>query len=381
MSTCIRILGKQDNNNERFKGYKYSFSKKGALEYLVFHKKEKTPSPNTQDENKKLFNLLREIRSAGTTPIRNTRNASNTGNRHLYEEQGRVFQSNPYSFTRKNSLYIVGLNPNLYAYANARSSPNTIHQQTARKANYRYEGMMNTIGEHTIRLIKNNSYKTWSAYTDERMGPAETKLQKSFIQFFKDIGVPSYSVPATNIIFVRTSSQINLENQYNKQKIDTLIDMCWKFHKKALSYVKPKVILSFSSMATDALMDKMGGKKNWTKSFSCRQPTDEGYFIYRVFTRTGVSAPHMGSCNIIMQVTHPARVNWNKAKLSPACVYKKVISGSLFTNNKTQICPRTPTKKNIGTVKKMNVNKSRGTKRPQSGEQWVRKAGRLERKK
>jgi len=342
--------------------------------------KSASGSNESSETKKRMVCLLKIISEIGMVPMRRIAHTSNKGMRYMHQEQGRVFQSNPYSFTKQHDLYIVGLNPNSYmghtlksgkAQSKNRSTPNS-----------RLNGMKMTIDEHTTWLMMKKNATRWSAYLHEQMGnPDSSSLKDSFIEFFNKIGkaypgITAYSTPCTNIVFIRTNNEDALTKQFEQKSVETIVDMCWKFHKKALSYVRPKVIMTFSSFAKNKLMEKLGGQ--WISAFSCKVPlkiASTKCIQYEVHVKKNVSNPLEGSCNIILYVSHPSAWDWTKSPLCPSTVVEKILAGSLFTTNKN-ICPATPenvkrceeaTKKKsrkkganagINGTRPMNVNKS-----------------------
>lgn len=349
--TCIRILA-NDAVREAYVNFKHDISNPGSVKYLI-----STFSGTNQNNasRNRLLELIKIITTMGEAPKRIVRHNSNKGDRQIYEEQGRVFQSNPYSFTREGSLYIIGLNPNQYKSG---IDPRALSKEKLEKkrTNFRHENMVKTIEEHTTDLLKQNanSIVSWSAYTKENMGSGITTLQKSFKSFFDDLreyNITPSTTPTTNIIFIRTNNEQAITNQFGKKGQKQLVDMCWKFHEKALSYVKPKVILAFSELAKKELMSKLGGEKMWTRVFSCKQATKRKnkYINLAVFAKKGVSNHRNTHSSVIVYATHPSTVDWRTAYLKPSSIVKKVLDGSIFNMNKNaNICPavRTPTKQN-----------------------------------
>jgi len=327
----------------------------------------KKSGTNQSNVSKKNMECLVEIISKlGRVPPRKESHRTNTGGRHMYEEQGRVFQSNPYSFTKQHPLYIVGLNPNAYIGYVLRSENSRTKQRNT--PNSRLNGMKMTIDEHTTWLITKKNATSWSAYLHEQMGnPNSSSLKNSFNDFFNKIGeaypdITAYSTPCTNIVFIRTNNEDALKNQFNKSNMQTVVDMCWKFHKKALSYVRPKLIMTFSSFAKDILMEKLGG--SWKEDFSCKVPLKNSgrkCIQYEVYVKKDVQNLREGSCNIIMYVSHPSAWDWTKSPLCPSTVVEKILSGSLFTTNRN-ICPATP--ENAKKCEKKSRKKSRNTSVP-----------------
>jgi len=328
-------------------------------------------SKQSDETKKRMKCLLKIISEIGIVPRRRVRHDSNTGTRHMHEEQGRVFQSNPYSFTKQHPLYIVGLNPNAYighVLKNGKSRNTKI-----RTPDSRLNRMKMTIDEHTTWLMMKKNATSWSAYLHEQMGdPDSSSLKNSFLEFFNKIGkahpgITAHSTPCTNIVFIRTNNETALKKQFKKSNIQTIVDMCWKFHKKALSYVRPKLIMTFSSFAKDILMEKLGG--SWIEAFSCQVPlknVERKCIQYEVYVKKDVRNLQQGSCNIIMYVSHPSTWDWTKTPLCPSTVVEKILSGSLFTTNRN-ICPATP--ENVKKCEKSSRKKSRNTSVPGNGSQ------------
>jgi hypothetical protein len=364
MPKCTRIMN-PDASKEMYTVFKPTISNIDDMK-----KKINTISGSKQSNvsKKNMECLVEIITKLGRVPLRKESHRTNTGRRHMYEEQGRVFQSNPYSFTKQHPLYIVGLNPNAYIGHVLKSENSRTKQRNT--PNSRLNGMKMTIDEHTMWLMRKKNATSWSAYLHEQMGNQNSSsLKNSFIDFFKNIGeaypgITACSTPCTNIVFIRTNNEDALKKQFNKSNIHTIADMCWKFHKKALSYVRPKLIMTFSSFAKDILMEKLGG--SWIEAFSCQVPlknVERKCIQYEVYVKKDVRNLQQGSCNIIMYVSHPSTLDWTKTPLCPSTVVEKILSGSLFTTNRN-ICPATPEneKKCKRTRKSANVGNIRYTR-------------------
>lgn len=329
--TCTRILGDQ-LFDEPFTKVKASINNKKSLQLTVRGKSGKNENIKTKT---RMLELIEIIRKLGPTPKRILSHETNTNTRPIYKEQGRVFQSNPYLFTKRAQIYIVGLNPNLFQYGNAMNAMKMNFEK--KNVNYRHKNMVSTIEKHTMRLLKSDPafIRTYSPYIHERMGTKETSLQQSFKMFFddlKDMGITSTNTPISNIVFIRTNSENALKQQFNQNGINDIIDSCWKFHSKALSFIQPKIILTFSSMARDTIQKKLGGV--WNSVYESSFKTSGQILRYSVVMRQGTNIRSPGSCDIIFYVTHPSRVSWTDTTIpTPSSIVRKLLKGTLPNGN------------------------------------------------
>jgi hypothetical protein len=78
----------------------------------------------------------------------------------------------------------------------------------------------------------------WTAFKDEPWGGKGKFIQRQVSWLFKELGYPLPSVPASNLIFVRTESAPSPKDFYS------LADCCWPIHEFLLDLIQPKLIVT-----------------------------------------------------------------------------------------------------------------------------------------
>ena len=135
--------------------------------------------------------------------------------RHL---NGRVFYSGREAFSSPSRLYVLGINPG--------GDPKR-HQA-------------DTVRCHT-KWVMDCAPCNWSAYRDEQWqgsSPGEGGIQPSLLHLFRVVGLDPGTVPASNIVFAR-SSEIS---QYSGD-LDVDARECWAFHQEVIDRLSVEVVV------------------------------------------------------------------------------------------------------------------------------------------
>ncbi len=121
---------------------------------------------------------------------------------------GKAFYSGGRAFESQSDLYILGLNPG--------GSPDK----------YPHE----TVSSHTQEVL-HSMPENWSAYRDEawaegRAAPGTRPMQRRVLYLFERLGLDAGEVPASNLVFPRSSRKATLEGDFQQ-----LVSECWPFHQ------------------------------------------------------------------------------------------------------------------------------------------------------
>jgi hypothetical protein len=207
----------------------------------------------------------------------------------LYARSGRVFYSGRSAFSRPNDLYILGLNPG--------GNPEKQQGETI---------------ERDIREARTRP-ADWSAYLDEGWlgkSPGGHGMQPRVRHLLGRLDRNPHSVPASNVVFVRTSWESGLEGQ--KQ---ALLDACWPVHEATIDALGIKTILCFGGTASSWVRERMGAyaepvdvfvEKNERKWASCAYLAPEG--------------------RCVITLTHPSIAKWDAPNTDPTPLVERMLN-------------------------------------------------------
>ena len=136
------------------------------------------------------------------------------------DRSGKAFYSGRLAFEKPSDVYILGLNPG--------GDP----------AKYPDE----TVANHTDAVLRNMS-SNWSAYRDEpwsegRVAPGTRPMQRRVLYLFKKMGLNAGEVPASNLIFPRSSRKATLEGDFRR-----FVSECWTFHEAVIQGLGVRVVV------------------------------------------------------------------------------------------------------------------------------------------
>jgi hypothetical protein len=104
----------------------------------------------------------------------------------------------------------------------------------------------NSVGKDISQALK-RSKPDWSAYIDERWsktGQDYALMQRNVQYLCKKLGLKPRHVPASNLIFQRSSRENSLEGNRTQ-----LIKDCWPFHAAVIDKLNTRVIICFGHSA------------------------------------------------------------------------------------------------------------------------------------
>jgi len=128
-------------------------------------------------------------------------------------------------------------------------------------------------------------------------------MQPRVLHLFNKIGSSAGSVPASNIVFVRSSREVNLDGSMQE-----MVEVCWPFHELVIGNLSPKVILCFGQTAGNFICNKLAASKQvdvFTEQNNRR-------WCSRTFQNAGgikvVVATHPSIANWVNPVTDPTEL-------------------------------------------------------------------------
>ncbi|WP_145205576.1 hypothetical protein [Sphingobium sp. B2] len=151
---------------------------------------------------------------------------------HIKRQSGALFYTGADAFSQPSSIYVLGLNPG--------GDPGTQEANTVAKAITAFE----------------KAPGQWSAYQDdswEGATPGTSGMQPRVLHFFKMLGLDARSVPASNVIFVRSTTEGTLTLDK-----DELISACWPVHRTVIQRLGVTTIICFGITAGKWVREQVG---------------------------------------------------------------------------------------------------------------------------
>ncbi|MBI1233040.1 MAG: hypothetical protein GC208_00865 [Alphaproteobacteria bacterium] len=205
----------------------------------------------------------------------------------LLDQSGKVFYSGRDAFQPGRPVYVLGYNPG--------GAPADRPGETLRQ----------NIDDVTRRRPAN-----WSAYRDECWGgkPAgRAKFQPVMCDFLESLGLDPGEVPASNLIFVRSSRAADLNHAH------THVDRCWPFHARVLDTVNPQAIIALGSQTGGIIRSRL---KVETEIARFVEPNNRGW------TSLAHRAP---DGRLIFTLTHPSVARWTTPATDPRNMVTSVL--------------------------------------------------------
>ena len=209
----------------------------------------------------------------------------------VMHRSGKAFYSGRLAFSSPSDLYILGVNPG--------GDPEEYPDET--------------VDSHT-EWVLGSSPKNWSAYRDESWGTSGAEaggrgMQPRMLHFFHRLNVNPGEVPASNVVFARSSSRATIEGDYTQMASD-----CWPFHQAVIDRLGVRIVVCLGNDA--------GG---WIRSrLLAHQQVDE-FVEYN--NRRWTSRLYATSSGLKVAVlTHPSRAAWTNSKTDPSGLVIKVLA-------------------------------------------------------
>lgn len=208
-------------------------------------------------------------------------------------ESGAVFNSGRSAFNKPSPLYILGLNPG--------GDPEK----------HRIE----TLDFHTSKVL--NRPEDWSEFRDEpwnRRKPGTTGMQPRILHMFKGLNLEPHQVPASNVIFRRTSGEKQLAGAF-----DQLAEQCWEFHHEVIEQLGVKVIVCFGGTAGTWVKRRLGAQE---KVGEFVETNNRGWRSEAFRNSQGIA---------VVSVSHPSRAAWQNFAADPTPLVFSALTSAVDT--------------------------------------------------
>ncbi len=202
--------------------------------------------------------------------------------RSLLDTSGSAFYSGRDAFNRPSDLYILGLNPG------------------GRVEDHADE----TVSWHSRKVV-GEVPSNWSAYRDESWEgarPGEARMQRRMGYLFERIGRDPGLVPASNLIFLRSSREATLAGD-----LEELATQCWPFHHEVMSSLGVRVVVCLHKKAAKWVRDKVDARiqvDEYVESIRLPRPWRSRTFE----SATGV---------VVVDLTYPGIADWTNPASDP----------------------------------------------------------------
>ncbi|MBV9783775.1 MAG: hypothetical protein JO264_08135 [Acidisphaera sp.] len=144
----------------------------------------------------------------------------------------------------------------------------------------------------------------WSAYKDaeweKRFGPGGMPMQRRVWHVLSGLGRDARSIPASNVVFVRSKDEENL----SPEKKD-LLPVCWHFHDAVIKQLSIRVVLCLGSTAGEWVRNRLGAHES------------VGTFVEDNNRRWTSSAYKNSAEQYVLTLPHPSRADWTARATDP----------------------------------------------------------------
>lgn len=207
----------------------------------------------------------------------------------LLLRSGSVFYSGQAAFSTPSKLYVLGLNP----------GGDPVTQATE------------TIAAHRQRFVDGPAW--WSEYEDESWAgakPGTWGMQPRVTHMFAKMGLDPRSVPASNVVFARSSTEAMLQDEKAR-----LLRACWPVHRAVLDALGLRVILCFGGTAG-----------RWVRDELCAHELVDRY--QETNRRRWCSVAHRAADGrSVLTLTHPGRADWRNPDSDPTVLVQRALAG------------------------------------------------------
>lgn len=206
----------------------------------------------------------------------------------LLSQSGKVFYSGRGAFSAPRDLYILGLNPG--------GDPQVQATETIRA--------------DLLRFREGPAW--WSDYADESWNgapPGTWGMAPRVLHMLASLDLDPRAVPASNVIFVRSSTEAMLER--NKE---SLLQACWPVHHAVIDGLGVRAVLCFGGTAGRWLRERLGADRQ-VDSFE--ETNRRGW-------RSEAHAARDGK--MVLTLTHPGRANWCNPDADPTCLVRRALA-------------------------------------------------------
>lgn len=206
----------------------------------------------------------------------------------LKDCSGKVFYSGRKAFEAPSRVYILGINPG--------GDP----------SNHGGE----TVGKHTDMVLSSKE-RDWSTYNDEQWGSYEcgsSPFQKRVKHLCSEIGTDAGDVPASNVIFKRSTDFSKLQDDAKH-----IAEKCWPFHQRVIDTLGVHIVVCLGKKAGPYVREKL----------NAQYQIDEFVENNR---RRWQSHTHGSPDGFqVVTLTHPSVADWTKCTTDPTCLVVRAI--------------------------------------------------------
>jgi hypothetical protein len=174
-------------------------------------------------------------------------------------------------------MYLMGINPG----GSPESGP-TVAEQAA--------SILRAAPTYSVYL-----HEEWMTATGKLRAAGTAPLQKRVLHLFRQLDLEPGTVPASNMVFVRSRREHHIE----AGQMRSWADVCWPFHAAMIERLGVRVVVCMGKNVAGFVRAKVGSHTE-VDSFS------EGYGS----TRPRVSRTFTGGSVIVVQAAHPTFANW-----------------------------------------------------------------------
>ena len=201
---------------------------------------------------------------------------------------GSVFYSGTSAFSQSTDLYILGLNPG--------GSPLNQNDETVARDLDDWRSLP----------------ARWSSYLDESWQgkpPGTHGMQPRMRHMFDKLGRDLRAVPASNVVFVRSTSEATLSAEKS-----ALLSKCWPVHDAVIRDLGIRTILCLGTTAGRWVREAVGANQLIDK-------------FQEQNARGWTSEAHLGSDGrAVVTVTHPGRADWRNPNADPTPLLGAVLA-------------------------------------------------------
>ena len=211
----------------------------------------------------------------------------------LLDQSGSVFFSGREAFSNKGKpLYILGANPG--------GDPDKQAGETVRL--------------HIEKVLRKPA--NWSEYRDESWAgspPGTWRMQPRILHLLGRLGLDPGTVPASNVVFVRSRRLDKLKRADFKR----FAEVCWPFHRAVIDTIEPRVVLCLGGDAAKFVRKKVGANERI------------GGFIEANNRRWPSEVFRNGDGLVVVRAAHPSRSDWTNPATDPSGLVKDALDGIL----------------------------------------------------
>ena len=206
----------------------------------------------------------------------------------VLQRSGGVFYSGRSAFSEARPVYLLGLNPG--------GDPR------------RMSGA--TIARH-IADARARTKADWSEYSDvswDGSASGSAPIQRRVRHLLRNLGLDARSVPASNVVFVRSVSELDLRKEKKE-----LLRACWPVHEAVISRLGVRLVICMGRTAGDWACEQLGADTLEREFF---EANDRGWRSVLARNPQGIR---------VATLTHPARAAWDVPATDPSPLLKGLL--------------------------------------------------------